>query len=103
MDSILAKAIEKWGEEAQQRQVIEECGELIVAINHYQRGKGTVEDVITEIADVSIMCEQMKLMFGENRVNAEIERKVNRLRERLGYVAKGKEKTVDVRKEVCNV
>lgn len=103
MDSILAKAIEKWGEEAQQRQVIEECGELIVAINHYRRGKGTVEDVITEIADVSIMCEQMKLMFGENRVNAEIERKVNRLRERLGYVKKSKEMTIDVRKEVSNV
>lgn len=82
---LLARAIEKWGIEAQQKQVIEECSELITAILHRQRGKCTDADVVTEIADVSIMCEQMKLIYGAARVDAEIRRKMERLKERLGY------------------
>lgn len=83
---LLARAIEKWGIEAQQKQVIEECSELITAILHRQRGKCTDADVVTEIADMSIMCEQMKLIYGSKNVDAEIQRKLNRLKERLGYV-----------------
>lgn len=82
---LLARAIEKWGIEAQQKQVIEACSELITAILHRQRGKCTDADVVTEIADVSIMCEQMKLIYGAHRVDTEIQRKLNRLKERLGY------------------
>lgn len=83
---ILAQAIQKYGVEAQQKQCIEECSELITAILHHQRRKCTAHDVITEIADVIIMCEQMKLIFGAAEVEREIKHKVDRLTERLGYV-----------------
>ena len=90
---LLARAIEKWGIEAQQKQVIEECSELITAILQRQRGKCTDADVVTEIADVSIMCEQMKLIYGAHRVDAEIQRKLHRLKERLGYVVEADDTT----------
>jgi NTP pyrophosphatase (non-canonical NTP hydrolase) len=83
---ILAKAIQKYGADAQQKQCIEECSELITAILHHQRGKCTAQDVVTEIADVTIMCEQMKLMFGAAEVEREIKAKIERLTESLGYV-----------------
>lgn len=80
---LLAKAIKKWGIEAQQKQVIEECSELITAILHHQRGKCTDMDVVTKIAGVSIMCEQMRFLYGTSRVDAEIKRKLGSLKERL--------------------
>jgi len=66
-------AIQKWGETAQLDQAIEECAELIVAINKYKRvilygDSGTIKDVTNNIkeeaADVSIMIEQLETMFG---------------------------------------
>lgn len=44
--------------------VSEECAELINALCKYKRGRVTDSDVITEIADVMIMCEQMAYYFG---------------------------------------
>lgn len=43
----------------------EECGELIVAISHYQRARGTINDLIEEIADVEIMLGQLKIIFNK--------------------------------------
>lgn len=83
---ILAQAIQKYGVEAQQRQCIEECSELITAILHHQRRKCDNQAVVTEIADVIIMCEQMKLVYGAQAVDDEIKAKMKRLTERLGYV-----------------
>jgi len=66
-------AIEQWGETAQLDQAIEECAELIVAINKYKRvafygDSGTAEDAIAgvkeEAADVLIMLEQLAEMYG---------------------------------------
>lgn len=83
---ILAQAIQKYGVEAQQRQCIEECSELITAILHHQRRKCDNQAVVTEIADVIIMCEQMKLVYGAQAVDDEIKAKMKRLTERLDYV-----------------
>lgn len=38
---------------------MEECAELIVALNHYRRNRCTKSDVYGEIADVKIMLEIM--------------------------------------------
>ena len=80
---LLKTAMEKWGYGAQELQCIEECSELTTAILHHSRNKCNDEDVITEIADVIIMCEQMRLLYGDKLVDAEIRRKMKRLEERL--------------------
>lgn len=41
------------------------------------------DDIITEIADVMIMCEQLSYYFGKEKVELEKERKLERLKERL--------------------
>lgn len=80
---LLQHAVNKWGYGAQELQCIEECSELITAILHRNRNKCNDDDVITEIADVTIMCEQLKLIYGAKLIDAEIKRKMNRLEERL--------------------
>lgn len=57
---ILITAIHTFGEEAQERQAIEECSELIQAISHKHRGRPN--NVAEEIADVEIMLDQLKII-----------------------------------------
>ena len=47
------------------------------------RGRVGEDDIITEIADVMIMCEQLSNYFGKEKVALERERKLTRLEERL--------------------
>ena len=68
---------------AQETMVFEELGELTTALARYKRGRAMVEDVITELADVTIMCEQMAILFGYEKYKDEIERKLERLKKRL--------------------
>lgn len=83
IEQISLEAIAKNGEVAQMQMAMEECAELIVAINHFLRHRASEKEVITEIADVRIMCGQLTLLFGKQKVSKEIERKINRLEERL--------------------
>lgn len=76
-------ALNRWGNEAQLNMFYEECGELLSAINKLKRGRVEKKDVITEIADVSIMIEQMAVLFGYNEFAEEKERKLTRLKEKL--------------------
>lgn len=70
--------LDYYGPPAQMHQTIEECGELIVALRHFERGKATYADVVSEIADVIIMCEQMRFVFGPDDVNETIDQKLRR-------------------------
>lgn len=87
---ICKKAITQFGVPSQINMCIEECSELIVALQHFRRGKCEEKDVITEIADVQIMCQQMAIIFGEGGVFIEKQRKIERLKERIN---KSKEST----------
>ena len=80
---ICRQALELYGSRSQIDMCIEECAELINALEKYRRGRNTKADVITEIADVQIMCEQMQELFGDMDVSAERHRKLNRLVERM--------------------
>lgn len=86
---IFQRAINAWGVDFQEEQCVEECAELIVAIKHVKRNSHSASvherhnAVITEIADVAIMLEQMKLMYGEDNFKTEYERKLKRLEDRL--------------------
>ena len=73
----------KWGSDSQKEMVYEECGELLTALAQYKRNRSTREDVITELADVSIMVEQMATLFGYDDFEKEKDRKLIRLKERL--------------------
>lgn len=94
---ICHKICEHYGVERQRRQLIEELGELITAICKYERSmyindtdavKQVVDrhkDVLTEIADVEIMLEQVKgRYFHDDDIAAEIDRKLERQLERMG-------------------
>ena len=77
--------IAKNGKETQCRQAMEECAELIQAINkclRYPTG-ASVSNLSEEIADTEIMIEQLKLIFniGESVVEQEKNRKLGRMSE----------------------
>jgi len=88
-ESIFEKALNKYGCPNQVDQTIEECAELIVAFNHERRNDRIdlaidhAKKVITELADVAIMLEQMKLIYGKEKFREEYERKIRRLERRL--------------------
>ena len=77
------KAINTWGEEAQVNMLYEECGELITAIAQFRRGRAMQKDVMTELADVSIMVEQMATLLNFEDYEAEKNNKLKRLEKRL--------------------
>lgn len=81
--TVCVLAVEKFGPESQINMALEECAELIDALCKFRRERVGTLDVITEIADVQIMCEQLAYMFGEQTVEDERKRKIERLRKRL--------------------
>lgn len=86
MEKILVKAIAKYGEK-QLDMVQEECAELIQAISKWKRYNNTKAklNIIEEVADVTIMLEQLKIMFGitEEILQDEIDCKIDRLEKRM--------------------
>jgi len=63
---------------------VEECGELIVAIQHLKRDRVGWDAVAEEIIDVEIMSGQIKLFINNNELFDDIEtKKYERLKRRL--------------------
>jgi len=85
--SIYERAIYLWGEDAQIRMAIEECGELIVKLAKYGRNHNgsKPEDIVDEIADVEIMMAQLRVIFKEYSVDYAKDLKLNRLKKRVEY------------------
>ena len=76
----LSRIYDHYGRENQYKKTIEELGELISAM-----ATGTEEDVISEIADVEIMLEQLKDGLGiRAKVCGEIDYKLKRQLVRIG-------------------
>lgn len=83
---VFKDAIKEFGETAQILMVFEEMAELQKELCKYLRNGESDEAVCCiaeELADVEIMLDQMKLLFGTGRVQREREKKVQRLRARL--------------------
>lgn len=78
-------AVDVFGVKAQMQQAMEECGELIVAISHYQRNpsQDNYYKLLDEIADVGIMVAQLGYIVGMDQVGARREYKLERLRVEL--------------------
>jgi NTP pyrophosphatase (non-canonical NTP hydrolase) len=76
-----------YGTDEQSRQTIEEMGELIVALNkvHRHYSNENIQNVIEELADVSLMVDQMIYLYDcENEVKNIKRQKVERQLERMG-------------------
>lgn len=80
---VYKQALDQWGIERQTFMVVEECGELLNALAKFRRNRATIAEIITELADVSIMCEQLAVFYGEQAFVKERERKLTRLRDKL--------------------
>lgn len=93
---IFRKAIRKYGKEAQIEMMIEECAEVIQAIQKRKRlmESGETEDyhnklmavndhLFEELADLSIMLDQMFLIFPPSKIEKWREYKIARLQTRL--------------------
>ena len=77
-------ALDKWGLAAQAGQTVEECAELIVALQkHTNRlpSPETIENIVDEMADVEMMLAQMRLAFNvdDNAFQKRIENKFEKL------------------------
>jgi len=86
-NNILKAAIEKYGLDAQLDMVVEECSELIQAVQKYKRSRTieTVENILKEGSDVFIMLKQVELIFPNRmvKIQNEVDFKINRLKNRL--------------------
>ncbi len=76
----------------QQRAIfVEECAEAIKAVCKVERAADSsaevyaekMSDLISEVADVLIMAQQMKMYLGKDKVDAEIQRKLDRQLQRI--------------------
>ena len=77
-------AIEALGADTQQWMVVEELSELQEALSRLRRGRISPEDVADEIADATIMLEQLQLMLGVEKLTQQyVEQKLQRLQRRL--------------------
>jgi len=83
MENIYKATLEKWGEDAQYDQAVEECAELIIALKHFRRGKIDAQKVIDELADVTLMLGQLSWMFGEDGVKKTVDIKLDKLQQLL--------------------
>lgn len=82
--SVLHAALRRYGFKEQARMLQEECGELVAAVSRWRRGRmGAFPALLEEIADVEILIDQMRLVYGAE-IDAARARKLVRLRERLG-------------------
>lgn len=88
---VLRAAIKKWGKDLQIEIAIEECAELIKALQKNKRvdHKNTekhlqaIRNICDEIADVDIMVTQLKMIFPQQIIEEIKISKLERLEKRL--------------------
>ena len=68
---LMKLAIKKWGKDSQLDMVVEECAELIKAIQKWRRNNDEMP-IIEEAVDVELMLEQLKIIFPAPELRANI-------------------------------
>lgn len=87
--ALLDRAITTYGAPAQMDMAVEEMAELTKALCKVKRAscaaeaKAALENAVEEMADVQIMLDQLRIIFGRSTSEAE-EYKLERLKKRLG-------------------
>lgn len=86
--------INHYGKDSQDDRAIEECAELIIAILKFRRyinnnpneRQELIAEIIDEAADVSVMIEQIKNLYGiheevEERIDYKLHRQIERIKQ----------------------
>lgn len=82
--TLLKAAVDHWGVPAQMLVLAEECSELSAAATRVLTGKGTEDDLLEEMADVTLMLSQMvHSLEAGSRFDQVVEKKLKKLRKRL--------------------
>lgn len=84
--NVSSDTIKAWGETAQLDKTIEECAELIVALQHSRTRTLDTRLVASEIADVLVMVVCAARIVGVDVVSEEMGKKLVRLKGRLEAV-----------------
>ena len=84
MTTIYKDAVEKWGVAFQITIAMEEMGECIASLNQYFfRSRIPIEKLAEEIADVEIVCEQLRVIVGNDIVEKVKAKKLKRFTKRV--------------------
>lgn len=82
---VYQSALRKWGVDLQTMMAVEEMSELTKEICKIKRGKMDLDALADEIADVTIMLEQLREIYGLNdAVCDHMDAKILRLQSRVG-------------------
>mgnify|MGYP001240417675 CR=1 FL=1 len=87
-ETVFQDAIDTFGEEYQIRKAIEELSELTTILaqyndEHRENSPGIEDAIVSEIADVMVITEELKIVFKDQDIEGEYNRKIARLRERI--------------------
>ena len=83
--NVYQAALRKWGVDLQTMMAVEEMSELTKEICKVKRGKMDLDALADEIADVTIMLEQLREIYGLNdAVCDHMDAKILRLQSRIG-------------------
>lgn len=83
-EKVYTRAVKAFGEEKQMVVALEELSECQKEICKFLRGFGNAGNLAEEIADATIMLEQMRLIFGLNDMVCQImDQKIMRLEDKL--------------------
>lgn len=92
-NKIYADAIDFFGDESQKIMAIEEMSELTKELSKELRGRGDIEHVADELADVEIMLAQLKIIYNiRQMVEEHRDYKLNRLANSLVELKKKMDK-----------
>lgn len=76
---ICLRAVDHYGVEHQKGKALEEMGELISELAREQDRRTSIERIREELADVMILCEQLRMIYGGQEVDGWIDLKLERL------------------------
>lgn len=83
---VYRKAIAKYGADKQMTVAIEEMSEVIKELCKLQRGIGNRDHLAEEIADATIVLEQMRMLFNLNQaVCDKMDEKIERLQRKVAW------------------
>lgn len=74
--NVYVRALDTWGIGVQEDIFIEEAAEAIQAISHFRRDRCDMDTVCGELADLQVMLDQMKIVYGVDRFNAIFAKKI---------------------------
>jgi len=89
--TIYEKTLKHYGEDKQILKIAEACNELSVKVFHLRDNKVSLGQVAEKIAEVEIMCQQGRLIVGDDIVDNEKRMKLKQLeyniqREKFGKI-----------------